>query len=287
MPFRLALFLGLALPTFGQRFEWRGTLVNRQNSTETIAFATAWIPGKNHFFSADETGTLTIRYDDYAPTDSLRVACIGYEAASFSCREVFEKRPGALALNAVAIQLPAVLVRNRKGKTETWGGGRRIRSYVSCGQGNQAAVFFPNPNGAAGLLHRVNYFTAWMGGKPAHTPFRVRLYAADPQTGAPGNDLLPETLIVTPRRNNRWVSVDVTQYGISVPETGFFAALEFLPAEVYVYPTGFAPFLFLGSTNALPESRSWNWSPQKGWQKMGLVMPGAANYLMAAEVVTY
>lgn len=310
MPLRLVLLLTVALPSFAQRFEWRGTLVNRQNPTEPVPFATVVVSGKNRFFTADETGRVVVFYETYDASDSLRLACVGYEAVSVSCRELLENRPGTLAMEPVATLLKEVRVSPRP-ERRSWVGSlhRTTNHTVGEGPGSESALLILPTSAGSGVIGKVRYYLLNMGNRGERVPFRVRLYGLNPQTGGPGADLLPEVIIAQATREG-WLVVDIAQYRIRVPEGGFFVGMQTFSEAEYPYekesvrargPNGrmrfqLAVYPHVGTTNEFGgEKRSWVKNSEtrslnggavpeffKNWRSTAPF--GNRNYMMAAEI---
>ncbi|WP_164851276.1 carboxypeptidase-like regulatory domain-containing protein [Larkinella soli] len=170
------------------------------------------------------------RFSAHIPSeaDTLLIACIGYQTrlipvADLTGATVWQLRPNPT-------QLPEVLVRGTKPKLFTTGAIRKRSPIVwgNCsGRNIEFALHLRNPDHLRGYLHQVRYLVA-RGGVPT-APFRVRVYACT--EGAPGEDLLPESVVTAARRGNSWCEIDLSRYGIRFPEEGLFVAMEWLPTH--------------------------------------------------------
>jgi hypothetical protein len=62
--------------------------------------------------------------------------------------------------------------------------------------------------------------------------FRVQVYDATGKLrnlpNAPGNALIPDNVVMRKPQTDGWIEVDVSKYGIQVPEEGIYVAIEFL-----------------------------------------------------------
>lgn len=92
----------------------------------------------------------------------------------------------------------------------------------------QTAYFIP-AKGATGIIDRVGIYifqkhTFLEFLKPSN-PVHLYLYKADAQD-LPGELLLPEPLIIKPKKNTQWYWVDISEYKVALPEQGLFAAVS-------------------------------------------------------------
>jgi hypothetical protein len=132
-----------------------------------------------------------------------------------------------------------VEVKDNSGSTEEMGNHKWFRRgslYIDT-HGQQTALFIDNKKKISGKIIRVNYYLAAKGNTNA--PFRVRVYQCDSLTGKPGEDMLPEILVVKPNNGKGWFHVNISKYNLQVPGNGFFVALEgVFPDDYDVYYQG-------------------------------------------------
>ena len=89
-----------------------------------------------------------------------------------------------------------------------------------------------------GTLRTVSLYIG-NGALPSHMEFSVRLYYVTDH--GPGENLLTEALFLYPTRDNEWYTLDLAPYGLDVPETGYFVALEFLLGKGAPYDWAILP----------------------------------------------
>jgi hypothetical protein len=80
---------------------------------------------------------------------------------------------------------------------------------------------------------------AWRDGLHA-AKYRLRVYDADPKTGAPGKDLCAEQIEVSSANDQKQNNINLKKYGIIIPNKTFYIAVEWLrdnynAAEVVIY----------------------------------------------------
>ena len=78
----------------------------------------------------------------------------------------------------------------------------------------------------------MSYFISNKVGIPT-TPFRVRIYSVDKQTGLPSNDLLINQIVFTPK-NSGWNSIQIND-DITFPENGVFVSMEYIYTDEKYY----------------------------------------------------
>ena len=219
-------------------FFWEG-FVREKNSTENVPNASIRIFSEDRvfIFAADDNGKAKINY--YRPTDfdTIVVTSVGYKPCKLSCREL--KQINEINLEQQVYALNEVIVKSKKGKkprTVKLGNNTPpcypISSYY-IPWGTQAALFIKNEK-VTGQIITIRYYMKDILGQEQHIrPFRVRIYNVDPNTKAPGEDLLKEQIIVSLDKKN-WIEVDVSHYNIQLPPEGVFVGLEVLPVEYYI-----------------------------------------------------
>lgn len=152
----------------------------------------------------------------------------------------------------------------------------------------QYAFFLKNETPQAlGVIRSISLYIGERGFP--REPFRLHLYKAADTTGAPGTDLLLETLLMSARYDERWYTIDLRDYALTLPRKGVFVALEFpdgcdhcgainfaedyIPAGHFLYPS--------------KESDAWSQTPDKGWNILSLNDNGLRKYrtLIKAEII--
>jgi len=94
----------------------------------------------------------------------------------------------------------------------------------------QLAVYIPNKNNQYGFIENIQYFIRNQG-KPDQK-FRVHLYTLDSINNCPDKELLPKAIYASGSLGEEWVVVDIKEYNIEFPKSGFFVALERFPSDL-------------------------------------------------------
>jgi hypothetical protein len=139
-----------------------------------------------------------------------------------------------------------------------------------------------------GIIRSVAFYICKQG--QPWEPFRVRLYAVDAKSNAPGPDLLNESVVVAAPDGGHWFTVDLTAYNILAPETGFFVAMEWIgEARKCGGDTSVPNYVPCGQvlrpTYEFSESRTWSYTLGKGWKLLRITTDaGHYNAMMRAQV---
>ncbi|MGV3557586.1 carboxypeptidase-like regulatory domain-containing protein [Larkinella arboricola] len=233
---RFLLFVSL----FGSSYVLAQTTINGrvliQTTEQPVSYALISEPQHRFGTYADAQGRFTARIPQQV--DTLLISCVGFESlliplTSLTDSTVFRLQPKSNVLTEV-------IVRGRKPRLTTVGATRKWAPIVwgNCsGRNIEFALYVRNVNEIRGYLHRVSYLIA-RGGIPT-APFRVRVYANT--EGEPGEDLLPQSVVIAARRGNIWCEVDLSRFQIRFPKEGLFIAMEWLPTDEarYRFSTSF------------------------------------------------
>jgi hypothetical protein len=100
--------------------------------------------------------------------------------------------------------------------------------------GREIAIFIKDTNLVNKRIQSASYFISNKAGIPT-TPFRVRIYSVNKQTGLPENDLLKKQIIFTPK-NSGWINIQIND-DIVFPENGVFVSMEYIYTDDKYYST--------------------------------------------------
>ncbi len=91
------------------------------------------------------------------------------------------------------------------------------------------ALYIENTLKRKSTIQNVRYF---VGKKGDFTkPFKIMLYSVDVNNGKPFEELIPDTIIVSAKYGNKWVSFDLSEFNLEFPENGLFASMEWIPDD--------------------------------------------------------
>jgi hypothetical protein len=221
---QLCFTLFFALPIMAQKnIELR--VVNK-NTNEPVPFAHAIFEvGRGTIFN--ENGQLTLVFSDEQETQELTISCIGYKSESIMLN--LNNNEHIIRLEPIAIQLPEFVVQadNSTWRTTQLGTTRRRpRGGYNYMAGCEIALLIEIPNRKNYLKNIQFYIT---DKNNPQEKFRAIIYSVNKETGLPGKPVLEKNIILNAQRGNEWVSYDVSQYAITIPEEGLFIAMQWLP----------------------------------------------------------
>jgi len=216
---------------------------------EPISYATLQIKGKSKGVVADHKGFFELTLTEMELADSLTASCLGYERRTFLAKSLVSKPGVTITLKEKMVNIETVTVTEAKlrKKDKTVGN----RHWLTAGSiyldthGQQIALYIDNDKQVNGYIRKVSYHLSDKGNVEA--PFRVRILKADSLNHSPGKDLLPEILVVQPSQDtNGWYDVDLSEYRIHVPSTGFFVAMQGVFPNDYSFYAGDSDFIEIG-----------------------------------------
>jgi hypothetical protein len=237
----LILILNITL-VHAQQIHLQGSIVDL-NSNLPIAGATISIAYKHLFYPTDNKGKFDIENKAIMLADSLSFSCIGYQtqkvkAGDLQPNQVIKLSVSVNMLKEVKIGAPILIKTGSKEK-----GGSHV--FVR-GTGTDMAAFIDGSEKIKGTIQTVGFYLSNGGrtleggslnGGDVTAPFRVRVFAVDPD-GSPGKELTKDIIIVSAKKSNTWFDVDISQYQIQDPDSGFFVSFTLLTYEYYKLKKG-------------------------------------------------
>lgn len=209
-------------------------LVRDSSTGEPVSYATLEIPGKALGSLSDINGAFTLFLEQANQNDTVIVQNPGFETAAVPVAMLRQR--GIVLLRHKFVQLPEVVITAggrqsaiEKGITEV---PNPLPTY-GMSTWMQVAGYFENARKDSGQIVGVSFYVPKT--QKTRTPFRVRIYGCD-AAGKPSEDLLHDDVILNASRGDEWVFADIGKYGIRLPETGYFVAMEWINAgEKYRY----------------------------------------------------
>lgn len=169
--------------------------------------------------------------------DTLLVSCIGFErklvpSSSLSPNSIIELKPKSEELHTVDVSAKKVKYTNK-----TLGVTKRPRSKnfnISTAQnGAERATWMPNKYSIPGYLKTINIFISDKGYPDA--PFRVHVYACSNLETRPAEELTKSNIIASASEGNKWLSINMSNQYIRIPENGCFIGIEWFDSPKSVY----------------------------------------------------
>lgn len=206
----------------------KGSFLN-EDTQEPVSYATLQIKGKPKGVIADHEGYFEFTLSELELADSLTASCLGYERRTFIPESLLTKPEITIALKTKSVDINPITIQASKYTKKYKKEGNR--SWFTTGSmyldthGQQVALYIENKKHQSGYIRKVSYHLSDKGNVEA--PFRVRILELDTLTNAPGKDLLQEILVVQPPHETKgWYDVDLIEYDITIPATGFFVAIQ-------------------------------------------------------------
>ena len=180
--------------------------------------------------STDEKGAFTLEVEKELLSQRVHVSSLGYRDSITMAQNMIAH--GTFYLKQEAFDLKEVVVEQDMGDAQVW---NPISSYsVKSGFDSSStpwilALYFPNIGNNSKYLEKVRiFFQENPLFKRDNARFRLRLYAVDPDSKAPGKDLVQESLILETSKNENFVLADFSKRPLAIPREGIYVGLEWL-----------------------------------------------------------
>ncbi|MDR0661589.1 MAG: carboxypeptidase-like regulatory domain-containing protein [Prevotellaceae bacterium] len=210
--------------------------------------------GVSDFWIADENGLITLPSIPPNGADSIRFRSMGYIAVSMPYSDILTLPKRQVELSMNPIMLSEVVVYAKDALIEFGNYVKKPRNMWVLGkEEDDQEVAYINTQSIEGTIQKIKlYQTDFFG---VGHPFRLRLYRQQERGGKlyPGEDLLNgEVLIISPKRKDGWIEVNVSMYDIKLPEDGgLFVGIQIL-ADSY-YPSKKQKITYLYNNNKRTE----------------------------------
>lgn len=203
------------------------------NSKEQpVTFATASI---NHrlYYRVDEKGLLSLPTTDIKQGDTIYISSLGYKSQNLAIINP-KLLPEKICLEETVLQLDEISVSNNSKNYTTAKMGEMSSFTISKYLPNpnqQLALFIANSSQRKGFINNITFFLKnTLNG--IENPFRVRLYDRKPGSQFPDKELMDE-MVVQNTKKKTFFTIDISKYGVSLPQDGFFVVFELLPRQYY------------------------------------------------------
>jgi uncharacterized protein (DUF2164 family) len=281
-------------------FRVKGIIIS-SGTEEAVEFASLQLKQSKKGTVGGIDGKFEIEFTSKDNSDSLSFYCIGYEPRTLSVKALTSLEFHKIYLVPHTVELPQVEKTARKADIEKEGNkGIPMGSLYLDTHGQQVALFIENKKNINGRLKTLNFYLSGKGNTEA--PFRIRIYGMNDSLGCPGEELLPDILVVKPESGRGWFEVDISRYNIRFPEKGVFVAMEGIyPGDYKNYHTTkntvglesqesddyFEGALEYGQRigyNRFSKNQTWHYSVSHTWFQLGKKL---FNVMISAEIVVY
>jgi hypothetical protein len=216
-------------------YKIQGIVVDALNN-KAVSFASLSLVKYNQAVLCNENGFFEITVSENQINDSIELSSVGFTKHRYSVKELLQTTQNILLLHEKPELIDPVIICARNYKTETVGNDAffALGNIYLDTHGQQTALYIENPKERSGEITNVCFYLSKKGNLTA--PFRVHIYQIDSVGNKPGDDILNESLIVKPKAESGWFTVDLSQFHISIPQKGFYVAMEGVYPSVYSDP---------------------------------------------------
>lgn len=197
-----------------------GYVIDQQN--KPLPWSHVGVMGKRIGTYCDDTGHFTLKANE---TDTLLISFVGYEPLQI----LVSNFTGKVKLTESATMLREVQVRAQPiaSIAKEWGYHRKRGVSLVYTTTGQFATWVANEKNQPALVKEV-YYRLDHHANDGATRIRVRLYARDPNTGKPGEDLLRNNVMIDIPANQSLTKIDLSSYLVTVPKEGLYVGMDFI-----------------------------------------------------------
>lgn len=210
--------------------------VREKESNMPIPYATVQIKNTTIGTITDNEGRFELTFEKKYYNDTILFSFIGYERIEKKIQDINPEAPQLIFLSVDTIIIDPIEVNPTEYEIISLGNSRNKSTnnlYIDT-HGQQSVLYVENERKTEGKIVSLNYYLSKKGNYKA--PFRLRVYAPD-SNGKPGSDLLPHMIIVKPNTGKGWYSVNISDYNVRIPESGFFIGIEGIYPNDYLTTT--------------------------------------------------
>jgi hypothetical protein len=226
------LLLFISLHTFGKSILIEGKLLTASNQ-EPIAYANIGIIDKNIGTISNPDGSYSIRIDSLLVHEKITFSALGFERRSIELSKLITKPSlRRVLLEEKNIVLDEVSINHKlhildRIKHASLGNDRHTSGTIrldTAKAGGSMALKIDHKDAP----FKLNNIQLYIPQSSNEFKVRVRLYAVDPATGAPGDDLLDKNIIIQSNVSKGWLKEDLSHHNIWINQEEFFLAFEWI-----------------------------------------------------------
>jgi hypothetical protein len=213
------------------RFNWQGHVVSEDGKPIEFAHIQINAKGKYYLFMSDENGYVDIKYSNASASDSILISCIGFGTRRMLASSLITSH--TITLTKTHYTIGEVVVKPQKCKVKTIGNKKRKPiGHSHIGYNSVYALHIVDPK-VKGKIEAVKVYMHDMYDKTwKYRPFRLRLFEGDKIFE---KELVHEEIIASlPSDGKNWVTVNLSQFNIDIPDNGITVAVEALSADYYL-----------------------------------------------------
>lgn len=243
----------------------KGIIISAENN-EPLPYVSIGVIGTTYGTVSSLQGEFELFLPEtIQPTDSIRFSSIGFASYTLSIGEAISNTPLRLALQAINLELPEVVVKPAFTKYETIGNNNTDAGTVT----NLAIRNRPNQNLGSevgrkfrakkpAFLEKFRFYIAQNNFDTLR--FRINIYKL--KNGKPAENILQENIIVEIVQHQKgWVAVDLSAYQIQVSDA-FAVSAEWVYASNKGTQLGFPITI-----PAIGATHFYKYGSQNTWKK--------------------
>lgn len=235
---KLLLLLLCSSSLFGQKISCEGKIVNKENGQPVVYAAISFIH-KKYGTSSLEDGSFKLEITAKDTNKKIHISCLNYKDTIILVRDLMNK---VIRLTPETYELEEIYVSRKMKKEISVDAYRRrdIKTSFGATKGNPWIItkFFRYKDSydeTPYIKDVTVYLGSWLMRKKGK--FRLRFYEVDSLTNKPKKDLIRDNIIVTTKKRNGQIIVDVAKYELEIPKNGIYIGVERLeiPYNLYEY----------------------------------------------------
>lgn len=207
----------------------RGIIIDKTTG-EPIPYSNIWV--ENEFLGTTSDYSGNFKLNDSLINRNILISAIGYEKQKF----FIEKRSFEVLLVPKFYEIEEVVVKPIKKKSKKIAQFKEseIEHYYSCGARPWIAARYFNYNSQYKETPFIDNIEIMTMSYSDSAIFSLRFLSIN-ETGEPSDDLLPEPLIIKPKKGYSINTVNLSEYYLKFPENGLFIATEFYVIDKNLY----------------------------------------------------
>lgn len=198
-------------------------------TNQVIPFVNVVIKNTNIGWSGNENGVVKLNFTKIYLSDSLIFSAVGYEKITINYALInsisqIKLTTSSVYLNEVKIKAKryrrARLGRKKSDKYSERGNGltrKKLANYTA-----KEAKYIPNDIGADGIIRELRIYIRF----GSEYPFEVDVLNVSKIDGSPTHSLLKNPIECIAKKDEKWITINVKEYNIHIPENGFFVAIN-------------------------------------------------------------
>lgn len=212
----------------GQRTILKGKLLDK-TSKEPVVYANISFINIKNGISSREDGSFELEIKKEDSNRRIHISCLNYQDTIVLAKDIKNK---TFYMTPKSYELDEIVL-SRKSKKEVII-DKYLESDIKASFGTSkgfpwvATKFFKHSKSYSETpyLKNVTIYLNQSRVMRNKGKFRLRFYAVNTESGGPSEDLIKDNIIITVKKNDKKISLDVTQYDIEIPESGFYIGVE-------------------------------------------------------------